>query len=120
MSAAALSRKRLLNERLIGRERKPTRPPITLCDGRMPWLDDSGLLSAHSSRYYEQRQAGPLLMITGFGSVEYNVMATKMAPCAAAIFRTHHDIPRGHAERTARAGRKILVFPGDRTRRFSS
>jgi hypothetical protein len=45
------------------------------------------------------------------GSVEYNVMATKMAPCTAAIFRTHHDIPRGHAERTARAGRKILVFP---------
>jgi hypothetical protein len=54
------------------------------------------------------------------GSVEYNVMATKMAPCAAAIFRAHHDILRGHAERTARAGRKILVFPDDRTRRFSS
>jgi hypothetical protein len=45
------------------------------------------------------------------GSVEYNVMATKMAPCAATIFRTHHDILRGHAERTARAGRKVLVFP---------
>jgi hypothetical protein len=59
-------------------------------------------------------------MIANTGSVEYNVMVKKMAPCAAAIFRTHHDILRGRAERTARAGRKVLVFPDDRTRRFSS
>jgi hypothetical protein len=46
------------------------------------------------------------------GSVEYNVMATKTAPCAAAISRTHHDILRGHAERAARTGWKVFEFLG--------